>query len=292
LGFPEYGGFPEDERARAFDSVILLTVRIQARILHSCLEKALEINSLVCLISGFVMHNRLLVVCAVCTLFIIGCSPPITSGSKQQILSDSPPGFQEQNVVVSPETLKPYTALFSVDRQKMGFPPLPTNGTVRILTVDRDGWKLEYAPPNYDVSFQFYQGSSFYPYTQRFIALKRSTNGYNVVSEQMTYSGPKRYAVSETMANESISIVNETEQVAFTGTNITGTVITYSGPDPRFKSGPFASPGLSPADIGPVLREWGYDYRVDVTQQGAAAVGNQLTPLETNSTSSAAGSRR
>jgi len=59
---------------------------------------------------------------------------------------------------LSTDPLKLYPALFSVDRTKMGFPPLPTNGTVRILTVDRKNWKLEYPPPNYDVMFQFREG--------------------------------------------------------------------------------------------------------------------------------------
>ena len=206
------------------------------------------------------------------SLLVSGCAPR------------SPPGFQEQNVPVSPVTLKPYSALFLVDYQKLGFPPLPTNGTVRILTVDRVRWNLEYAPPNYDVSFQFYTGVSFYPYTSRFIALKRSNGGYKVVSDQMTFNGPKRYKVNVTTVNESISILNETEQVAIIGTNVTGTVIAYSGPDPRFGKGKwrYAVDGLTPSDIGPVLREWGYDYIADKAQQNGAA--NETQPLrgETN----------
>ena len=213
---------------------------------------------------GRSMYSRLLAECTVCAFFVVSCSPPLTPGSKQQTIADSPSGFLDQTVIVSPETLKPYGGLFAVDRQKMGFPPLPTNGTVRIQTVDRNRWNQEYAPPNYDVSLQLYQGSSFYPHTERFIGLKRSTNGYDVVSEGMTYNGPKRYAMSDTMVNESISINNETAQVAFIGTNISGTVITYQGPDTRLRSGLFT--GLRPADIGPVLREWGYDYKVDEAQ--------------------------
>ena len=212
--------------------------------------------------------------------FVLSCSPK------------SPPGFWEQNVQVSLETLKRYPTLFSVDRQRLGFPPLPTNGTVRILTVDRERWDRKYAPPSYDVSFQFYSGSSFYPYTSRFIALKRSNDGYSVVSEQMTFNGPKRYEVDDTMVNESISLVNETEQIAFVGTNITGTVIRYRGPDQRFGKGrwQFEVDGLTPSDIGPVLREWGYDYVVDCTPQGEPATGSRRTHFETNSSSSAVGS--
>jgi hypothetical protein len=197
------------------------------------------------------MRSRRPSLVLICSLLLAGCAP------------HSPPGFTEQEVPVSPETLKPYAALFAVDRQKIGFPPLPTNGTVRILTVDRAGWKQGYPPPNYDVSLQFCSGTSFYPYTSRFVALKSTNGGFTVVSEQMSFNGPKRHQESETMVNEYISIVNETEQVAFTGTNIVGTVISYRGPDPRLGDGRNGAEDLTPAKIGPVLREWGYDYRVD-----------------------------
>ena len=223
-----------------------------------------------------------LFVSVLCSVLASGCRP------------DSPPGYHEQNVRVSQETLKPYTALFSVDRQKLGFPPLPTNGTVRILTVDRARWRLEYAPPNYDVSFQFYGGSSSYPYWSRFVALKSTNGGYNLVSEQMTFNGPKRYLSDETMINESISILNETEQVAVHGTNIAGTVIDYRGPDQRFGKGrfPFSVDGLQPSDIGPVLREWGYAYAADKAQPDGPANRSQPIRSETNRPPAPAGSGR
>ena len=150
---------------------------------------------------------------------------------------------------------------------------------VRILTVDRAGWDRKYPPPNYDVSFQFYEGSSSYPPTSRFIALKRSGDGYTVVCEQMSYHGPRRYEADETMVNESISILNETEQTTFVGTNIAGTVVSYSGPDLRFGKASWGNhaEGLKPSDIGPALREWGYDYTLDKAQADGA--GNVSQPI-------------
>ncbi len=215
-------------------------------------------------------------------IVISGCAP------------DSPPGYREQHLPVSAETLRQYPVLLSLDREMIGFPPLPTNGTVRILTVDRARWNLEYAPPNYDVTLQFYGGSGFYPYWNRSIALKETNGGFSQVSEQMIFNGPKRYEVDDTMVNESISLVNETEQIAFVGTNIMGTVITYRGPGGRFGRGrwPDEVDRLKPSDTGPVLREWGYDYTVDKAQPDGAANGSQPIRSETNRTSSAAGSLR
>jgi hypothetical protein len=127
----------------------------------------------------------------------------------------------------------------------MGFPPLPTNGTVRILTVDRKNWKLEYPPPNYDVSFQFCEGSTFYPYSSRFVALKHGDGELKWVSEQMVFDGPKRYTVDGQLASEAITLTCEVEQVAYHGTNIAGTVITYAGPDKRLAPSGDHGEGLS-----------------------------------------------
>lgn len=218
--------------------------------------------------------NRISSCLAIALLLFAGCSP------------DSPPGFKEANVPVSPETLKPYSAIFASSNQNRGFPPLPTNGTVRILTVDRAGWKREYPPPIYDVSLQFYTGSNFFPYTSRFIALKRLQDGYNVVSEQMTFNGPRRYQAGNATINESVSILNETQQIAVTGTNIAGTVIAYRGPDRRFGTGnsPDVAGGLKPSDIGPLLREWGYDYVVDRVPAGGTSQEQRPLNSETNRT--------
>jgi hypothetical protein len=199
------------------------------------------------------MYVRLALIIIAVTFLVLGCDYP-----------DSPPGFKEQNLPVSPDTFKPYSALFSVDRTKMGFPPLPTNGTVRILTVDRANWKLEYAPPNYDVSFQFYEGSSNFPRISRFIALKRDGNLYKWVSEQITYTGPKLFTPDESPVNEYVSILCETEQVGVTGKNIHGTQVIYSGPDEQLaKQCRFGDDSLSITQIGPLLRPWGYSYEAD-----------------------------
>lgn len=177
----------------------------------------------------------------------------------------NPPGFKEQHVPVSSETFKAYTALFVVHRAKMGYPPLPTKGDVKIITVDREHCTPEYPPPNYDVSFQFYEGAD-YPRISRFVALKRADDGYKWVSEQLTFHGPQRFVRDESETNVSITINAETEQVTHIGTNLQGTVIGYEGPDKRLAKSGQSADNLKVSQIGPILREWGYDYNADKPQ--------------------------
>jgi hypothetical protein len=200
------------------------------------------------------MSARVSIASLAATVLVCGCAP------------SSPPGFKEQMLPLSSDTLKPYPALFSVERPKMGFPPLPTNGSVRVLTVDRKNWKLEYPPPNYDVTLQFHEGSSFYPYSSRTVALKGTKGNYKWVAEQLMFHGPKRYTADDQLVNEAITITREVEQIAYQGTNIAGTLITYSGPDKRLAPNADRAEVLSVSQIGPILREWGYAYDLDRPQ--------------------------
>jgi hypothetical protein len=197
------------------------------------------------------MSVRVTIASLAATLLFCGCAP------------SSPPGFKEQIMPVSSDTLKSYPALFSVDRPKMGLSPLPTNGTVRILTVDRKNWRLEYPPPRYDVMFQFHEGSTIYPYSSRTVALKGDQGNYKWVSEQLVFNGPKRYTAGNQLVNEAITITCEVEQIAYQGTNIPGTFVTYSGPDKRLVPSGHHVLGLPLSQVGPVLREWGYGYDAD-----------------------------
>jgi hypothetical protein len=206
------------------------------------------------LVSGICVRLAFIIIAV--ALSVVGCSPP-----------NSPPGFKEQNLPVSSETFKSYSALFSVDRTMMGFPPLPTNGSVQILTVDRANWKLEYPPPIYDTSFQFYEGSSAYPRIARMVALKHSEGGDKWISEQISFSGPTLFTADGQLANESITITAETEQVAVQGKLIQGTLVTYEGPDQQLAKQCRFGNSLSITQIGPILRTWGYNYEADKLHQ-------------------------
>jgi hypothetical protein len=194
--------------------------------------------------------SRIAPVILVSALFVLGCD-------------HSPPGYREEFLQISSGALQKYPALFSIDRKKMGFPELPTSGEVRILTVDRRKWNLEYPPPNYDVSFQIYETSASYHRTSRFVALKLVDGKYRWVSEQLTFDGPKKYMPDESEINEYITISCETEQVTVIGANQVGTMIRYSGPTRELDTSGLRDKGLTISQIGPVLREWGYSYDLD-----------------------------
>ena len=178
-----------------------------------------------------------------------------------------PAGRTDQVVQVTDQILAPYQKALAVDRRTLGFPPLPTNGMVKIDIVDRAHWGYEYPPPNYDVMLHFYENTDrFYPNVSHGVALKRSAEGLKWVHESMLFYGPKRYTTVDGAFNEYISIVCETEQVSFIGTNLQGTAISYSGPDSRLvDQGQFAH-NLTIAQVAPILREWGYKYDIDQIQ--------------------------
>jgi hypothetical protein len=185
----------------------------------------------------------------------------------RQSPSDSPPGYTRETLSAS-NLSQAYPALFVVDRRKMGFPPLPTNAVVKVLTVHRKNWPNEYPPPkNYDVSFQFWSSSSFYPNISRFVALERTTNGFRWVGESLSYSGPQQHMVDESLIHESIEIICEIKQVTIIGENVSGTLIKYSGPDRRLEQAGLRPERLTISKIGPILREWGYDYDMDKLAQ-------------------------
>jgi hypothetical protein len=202
-----------------------------------------------------------------------------------------PQATTEQITDVSGDAMRPFgAAIRQFDRAEAGFPALPTNGTVKIETVDRQNWNREYAPPNYDVMLHFIEDPPGFRYSYSTVAFRKSAGGLRWIGEQHSFHGPLEYKTDGVMVHESVTLTRETEQLAFRGTNISGTLITYEGPDPRLKSGLFS--GLRPTDIGPVLREWGYDYEVDKTQPNGAANRGQPVRSETNRTSAAAGPGR
>jgi len=187
----------------------------------------------------------------------------------------SPPGMHEQIVPISHQSLQPYPELLAFDYDRIEFPPLPTTGEVRILIVDRASWQQAngYPPPNYDVSFQIYEsGPKRFNYVSRFVALQGSPGAYQVVSNQMTFQGPLKYKGDPDagLVPEFISITHQTQQVVVTGASVQGTEISYRGTDPRLKN---AAQPLTPAEIGPILREWGYDFKVDLPKSATTGSG-------------------
>jgi len=176
-------------------------------------------------------------------------------------------GSRVEYIDISKDSMAPYQAIYQVDRKAMGFPPLPSEGTVKVTIIDRENWNYEYDPPNYDVALQFYDISdNSYKYTARSVGLRKKDCVLQWIHEQMMFHGPKEYIDDEGFsAKEYIALTCETEQVAVHGKNITGTMVSYTGPDKRLvrAEGSLIDGGdLRLADVIPILREWGYVYEV------------------------------
>ena len=202
--------------------------------------------------SAWVMMNRNLLMLMTCAL-LSGCGRPA--------------GYRETTTEVTDDFRRQWTAAYAVDRNQMGFPPLPTNGAVTIVEVERDKWASEYPPPTYDVILQFYDiipGTNF-PYTSRSVGLKRTPSGYQWIHEQQMFHGPNVYRQEEDgILNERVTLTREMAQVAIQGASNPHTVVGYSGPDLRFflkgTQQPFVHRGdLALADVLAVLHEWGYE---------------------------------
>ncbi len=177
----------------------------------------------------------------------------------------TPEGRTTQVVEVSDEALAPYQAALAVDRQAMGFPPLPTNGKVEIDIIDKANWGYKYPPPAYDVMLHFDQATDHEscPSVHRVVALKMDTEGLKWIHEQIVFHGPKQFTTVDGTFNEYIAITCEKEQIAFIGKALEGTNISYTGNDTRLADKEY----LSILQIAPILREWGYHYDIDKAQK-------------------------
>ena len=170
------------------------------------------------------------------TMILIGCGQPQDRN--------------ERVVKLSQDALTPFeVALRQFDRGQAGFPQLPTNGTLKIETVNRENWSREYPPPRYDVMLHFVQDSPGFHYTYCTVAFRRSGGRLTWIGEQHSFHGPTLYEADGVMVHEAVTITRETERIAFVVTNSAGTIFRYSGPNPR---------DLAAGDIVPILTEWGY----------------------------------
>ena len=173
-----------------------------------------------------------------------------------------------ESTPISEAFLKQYDVIYRIDYKKIGFPPLPTSGLVEVETIFRDKWAKKYPPPNYDVLLHFYDDPPGYRYSSRTVGLKSNGEHYKWIGDQQNFYGPNKFTTkAEGTLNEQIILTCETEQMAFIGTNYTGTVVMYSGPDARLSTNGAHAFNLSLQQVAPILREWGYDYNTETAQQ-------------------------
>jgi hypothetical protein len=174
--------------------------------------------------------------------------------------------WHQQSSPASNKLPEKYEVIYGIERDKMGFPALPTSGSVKVERIHRDTWAMEYPPPNYDVMLHFYDQREGHYRQATTVGLKKKEGRLIWIGEQHTLKGPKTYTTVDGTFNEQITITFETEQMAYVGTTLTGTAVTYSGPDGRLAGKSQHADNLTITQVAPILREWGYSYEADRAQ--------------------------
>jgi hypothetical protein len=128
--------------------------------------------------------------------------------------------------------LKPFDSMYSIDRARYGFTPLPRTGRVSI-----EGRSLQ---GEYDAMLHF-EGN---PY--RTIAFRWDGKAYQWLGEQEEFEGPGIYETDDGRFHEQIAITYYKEAV---WDERKGLLIQYFGPEPR---------SLKLEEASPLIKKWGY----------------------------------
>ena len=126
-------------------------------------------------------------------------------------------------------------AIDAVDRESLGFTPIPADADVRLEI--RGG-------AEYDAMLHVYSD------THRTIAFRKTPEGYRWIAEQEQHYGPKSYQTVDGEFQEHIVVEYQREPVNGIPTNQIH--ISYWGEDPRFPR----RDDLTLPFIKPILEEW------------------------------------
>jgi len=137
--------------------------------------------------------------------------------------------------------LQPFESMYSIDRAKYGFTPLPKSGVVYIEGRSLHG--------DYDAMLHF-QGNSY-----RTIAFRWDGKVYQWLGEQENFEGPREYETPDGRFHEWISIAYYDEAIFG---EPKGAMIIYRGPEPMRMPGPETNWSLTLAEVKPLLRKWGF----------------------------------
>jgi hypothetical protein len=135
--------------------------------------------------------------------------------------------------------LKPYAAMYAVDRGKYGFTPLPTTGTVMIEGRSSSG--------AYDAMLHYGGNPS------RSVAFHWDGRAYQWLGEQEVFDGPRTYDTPDGMQHEEVVISFYVAPVY----GVHGLSIGYEGPDRKLMFAKSHS-SLTLEEVSPLLQEWGF----------------------------------
>jgi hypothetical protein len=148
-----------------------------------------------------------------------------------------------RTVNIGDAALKPYAAMYSVDRAQFGFTPLPATGPVSIEGKIMHG--------DYDAMLHFGGNPS------RTVAFRWDGKAYQWLGEQEIFEGPRMYETPDGRFHEQISISYYKEKLHG---EFQGLTIDYSGPDGKLTMLRPERPNwsLTLAEVSPFLEKWGF----------------------------------
>ena len=146
--------------------------------------------------------------------------------------------FPESVGINDPRIHDLIVAAQNVNRNQLGFMPLPAAGTVRWEHRPRRG---------YDAMLHFDDPAP------RTIAFQATTAGWRWIGEQQIFKGPRRFSTPDGDLNEQVTITYEVSPVS--GVPLNMIHIGYYDDDPRFEG----RRQFDLKEIIPILIEWGYE---------------------------------
>ena len=136
--------------------------------------------------------------------------------------------------------LRPFDSMYSIDRTKYGFTPLPKNGTVFIEGRSPHG--------DYDAMLHFGGNPS------RTIAFRWDGKAYRWLGEQEEFEGPRTYETSSGRYHEHV-VISYYRQSVYGSSE--GLQIQYRGPESLKTPVSQTNWSLTLAEVNPLLRKWG-----------------------------------
>ena len=136
--------------------------------------------------------------------------------------------------------LKPFENMYSVDRAKYGFTPLPKTGRVLIEGKSPHG--------DYDAMLHFGGNPS------RTIAFRWDGKAYQWLGEKEEFEGPQTYETASGRFHERV-VITYYKAPAYGASK--GLQIQYRGPESLRPPTPQTNWSLTVAEVSPLLKKWG-----------------------------------
>jgi hypothetical protein len=141
-------------------------------------------------------------------------------------------------IALTDRRLAEFDDMHSIEREKLGLPPLPATAKVEVERSSRAGTP-------YDAMLHVYAQQQ-----SRTIAFRRRGEELKWIHEQVTVYGPRQFTEVDGTFTERVTLTYETSRVAHFRLNQLN--VSYRGPDANLSAK--SDPTL--ADVKPLLDQW------------------------------------